>query len=68
MNKYSGRAADPFDDTVVVPFDRSQLAADANPTVWALAVRWGSTIHAVTGAVPAFDGSQLAVPRPMAES
>jgi hypothetical protein len=68
MKKYPRRAPDPFDDTVVVPFDGSQLAADANPTVWALAVRWGSTIHAVTGAVPAFDRSQLVVPVPSVES
>jgi hypothetical protein len=55
MKKYSGRAADPVDDTVLVPFDGSQLAADANPTAWALAVRWGSTVHTITAAVPAFD-------------
>jgi hypothetical protein len=55
MEKFSGRAADPVDDTVLVPFDGSQLAADANPTVWSLAVRWGSTIHTVTADVPAFD-------------
>jgi hypothetical protein len=60
MKKYSGRAADPFDGP--------QLAAVANPTVWALAVRWGSTIHAVPGAVPAFDRSQLVVPVPRVES
>jgi hypothetical protein len=44
MKKYSGRAADPVDDTVLVSFDGSQLAAVANPSVWALAVRWGSTL------------------------
>jgi hypothetical protein len=44
MKKYSGRADDPVDDTVLVPFHGSQLAADANPTVWALALRWGSTV------------------------
>jgi hypothetical protein len=51
MNTYSGRAADPVDH-VLVPFDESQLAADASPIVWALAVRWGSTIHTLTAAVP----------------
>jgi len=55
MKKYSGRAADAVDDTILVPFDRSQLAADANPTIWALAVRWGSTIHTATASVPALD-------------
>jgi hypothetical protein len=60
MKKYSGHAADPVGDAVLVPFEGSQHAADANPTVWALAVRWGSTVHTVTA-------SQL-VPVPRAES
>ena len=55
MEKYSGRAADSVDSTVLVPFAGSQLAANANPTVWALAVRWGSTVT-------------VAVPVPRAES
>ena len=53
MKKYSGRAADRVDDTGLVTFDGSQLAADANPTVWALAVRWGSTVYNVSAVVPA---------------
>ena len=46
MTKYTRRDDDPIDDTVLVPFHGSQLAADANPTVWALAVRWGSSLVA----------------------
>jgi hypothetical protein len=55
MKKYSARPAEPDDDKVLVPVDGAQLAADANPFVWALAVRWGSTIDTGTTAVPAYD-------------
>jgi hypothetical protein len=40
MKKYTERAADPVDDTALMTVHGSQLAA-ANPTVWALALRWG---------------------------
>ena len=55
MEKFSGRAADPVYDTVLVPFDGSQLAAGAMPTALALAARFGATVHTVTVAVSDFD-------------
>jgi hypothetical protein len=53
MKKYSAPPAEPDDDKVLVPVDGPQLAADANSFVWALAVRWGSTID--TGTTAAYD-------------
>ncbi len=55
MEKFSGRAADPVYETVLVPFDGSQLAAGAMPTARALAARFGATVHTVTAAVSDFD-------------
>ena len=60
MKEYSGRAADPADDTTLTPFDGSHLAANANPTVWAFAVRWGSTL--VVGAPLIGHGAPILAP------